>query len=307
MITKYKHKNITWVDIEAPNRSEIIDLTDEFKIPKLIGEELLTETLKSKVDHYEKEGVIYAVLHFPFYDKEKSVVTEKEIDFILGKNFLITTHYHQIDPLNNFSKIFDNESLLDVSKIGDNPGFLFFFILKHLYKFMDMELDNIGTNLEKIENDIFNDKERSAVNTISLTNRKIIRFKKALSFHSQIIKSIEPVGSEMYGSAFSFNMTMIMSEYYKVNSTISWYKELLDDMRTTNDSLLTTKSNDTIKTLTILTFMLFPVALITQILGMNIGDENHIIQDRNDFYAVVSLMMLIGILMYAYFRGKKWL
>lgn len=307
MITKYKHKGITWIDIEAPNRNEIIDIIEEYKIPKLVGEELLTETLKSKVDHYEKEGVMYTVFHFPFYDREKGIVVEKELDFILGKNFIITTHYHQIDPLNNFSKIFDNESILDASKIGDNPGFLFFFLLKHLYKFMDMELDGIGTNLEKIENDIFNNKERNAVNTISLTNRKIIRFKKSLSFHGQIIKSIEPVGSEVYGSAFSFNMSMIMSEYHKVNTTISWYKELLDDMRTTNDSLLTTKTNDTIKTLTIMTFIMLPITLITGVFGMNVMDDLVLIKSMEDLFVVIGAMVLTGLISFIYFKSKRWL
>ncbi|MDQ5883487.1 MAG: magnesium transporter [Patescibacteria group bacterium] len=307
MISKYKHKNITWIDIERPTRNEIIDTVEEYRIPKLAGEELLTETLKSKVDYYEKQELIYLVLHFPFFDKKEKIVVEKEIDFLIGKNFLITTHYQEIEPFNNFSKIFENNSILDGNKIGENPGFLLFYILKELYKTLDNELDGIGVNLEKIEGDIFDSKERDAVNSISYVNRKIIRFKKALSFHGDIIRSVEPIGTDMFGSGFSFNMGMILSEYNKVNTTVAWYKEILNDMRDTNNTLLTTKTNETIKTLTIINFIMLPITLITQVFGMNVNDNIILIQTFSDFFVVIGAMVLTGLVMFVYFKGRKWL
>ncbi len=307
MISKYKHKNITWIDIEKPTRNEIIEITPDYKIPKVASEELLTETLKSKVDFYEKEEVIYLVLHFPFFDKKEKIVIEKEIDFLIGKNFLITTHYQEIDSFHTFGRIFEDSSILETNKIGENPGFLFVYILKQLYKTLDNELDGIGVNLEKIESDIFDSKERDAVNSISYVNRKIIRFKKALSFHGDIIKSVEPIGAEMFGSGFSFNMSMIVSEYNKVNSTVAWYKEILNDMRDTNNTLLTTKTNETIKTLTIINFIMLPIALITQVFGMNVNDEIVLIQTLPDFFVVIGTMILTGLIMFVYFKGKKWL
>lgn len=307
MISKYKHKNITWIDIEKPTRNEIIEITPDYKIPRVASEELLTETLKSKVDFYEKEEVIYLVLHFPFFDRKEKIVVEKEIDFVIGKNFLITTHYQEIDSFHAFGRIFEDNGVLEINKIGENPGFLFVYILKQLYKTLDNELDGIGVNLEKIESDIFDSKERDAVNSISYVNRKIIRFKKALSFHGDIIKSVEPIGAEMFGSGFSFNMSMIVSEYNKVNSTVAWYKEILNDMRDTNNTLLTTKTNETIKTLTIINFIMLPIALITQVFGMNVNDEIVLIQTLPDFFVVIGTMILTGLIMFVYFKGKKWL
>ena len=307
MISKFKHKNVTWIDIEKPTRNEILDIIEEYKIPKVAGEELLTETLKSKVDYYDKEDTVYLVLHFPFFDKQNKVVVEKEIDFILGKYFLITTHYQEIDPFNDFSRIFENNSVLDTNKIGENPGFLFFYILKNLYKNLDNELDSIAVNLEKIEHDIFDGKEKDAVNSISYANRKIIRFRKAISFHGEIIQSIEPIGANMFGAGFSFNMSMIISEYNKVNSTIAWYKELLNDMHDTNDTLLTTKTNETVKTLTIMTFIMLPITLITGVFGMNVVSELILIKSVTDLFIVIGAMVLTGLVMFVYFKSKKWL
>lgn len=307
MIATYKHKNVTWVDIEKPTRNEILQIIDDYKIPKSAGEELLTETLKSKIDYYERNDVIYLVLHFPIFDSKERVVIEKEIDFILGKDYIITTHYQEVDPFNNFSRVFENESLLERNNLGQNPGFLFYYMLKHLYKYLDSQLDGIAVNLEQIENDIYNGHEQRAVSSISYTNRRIIKFRKAISFHDDIIHSIERVGTELYGSGFSFNMSQLNSEYNKVNSTIAWYKEMLNDMRDTNDTLLTTKTNETIKTLTIMTFIMLPITLITGIFGMNVTTDIVLIQSLEDFFLVIGAMVLTGLTMFAYFKTKKWL
>jgi len=307
MISKYNYKNISWIDIDMPTRNEVIETCEDYKIPKIIGQELLVETLKSKVDYHEKENIIYLVLHFPFFDKKENAIVEKEIDFILGKNFILTAHYQDIEPLHEIYKNFENEDILIKEKIGENPGFIFFHIVKHFYKYLDSQLDSIATNLEKIETDIFNHKEQIAVTNISQVNRRIIRFRKAISFHGDIIKSLEPVGSDIFGSGFSFNMSMLLSEYNKVNSTVSWHKEILDDLRKTNTSLLSTKTNETIKRLTIMTFIMMPITLITGIFGMNVTKDNFLLKSHGDFFLVIFMMILMGFIMYIYFKLRKWL
>ncbi len=84
-------------------------------------------------------------------------------------------------------------------------------------------------------------------------------------------------------------------------------KEILNDLRETNDSLLTTKTNQTMKTLTAMTFTLLPITLITGIFGMNVTDNVLLIQNWEDFALVILFMILVGLIMFVWFKGKKWL
>lgn len=306
MVSKYKYKDLVWIDLERPNRNEVIELSEDYNIPDIVSEELLTETLKSKVDYYSKHELIYLVLHFPIIDPKEKIPREREIDFIIGKDFVVTTHYQGIDPLSKFSQVFENDSVLERNNMGQNPGMLFFLMLKQMYKYLDDQLDGVAVNLEAIEREIYdNNKEYNAVNSISFTNRKIIQFRKAIGFHGDIIRSLEEVGSKMFGSSFSVNMGMIMSEYNKVNTTVSWYREMLNDLRDTNKTILNTKQNETMKILTIMTFTMLPITLITGVFGMNA--EFQLIKTHEDLFFVIGSMLLTGVVIFVYFKSKKWL
>jgi magnesium transporter len=84
-------------------------------------------------------------------------------------------------------------------------------------------------------------------------------------------------------------------------------KEILNDLRETNDSLLTTKTNAAMRRLTAMTFTLLPITLITGIFGMNTANDALIIKNSHELLLVLILMVLIGLIMLVYFRGKKWL
>ena len=84
MISRYTYHGLTWVDLESPTREEILHISEEFLLPQLVGEEMFSSTLQSKVDLYDK--FIYLILHFPVIDKNSNQRNEQEIDFIISKD-----------------------------------------------------------------------------------------------------------------------------------------------------------------------------------------------------------------------------
>ncbi len=306
MVSKYKWKNAVWVDLESPSRAEIMTTLEEFNLPENLADELGTCTLRSKVDHYERANFVYLVLHFPVI-RGDSENTEQEIDFLIGKGFLITTRYEKIGPIQDFSRLFDKESFLEIRKMGEHAGYVFASLMREIYKSELDNLENINDSLKKIEDDIFHGKQAEAVSIISNTNRKFLNFKQALRHHGEILGSFDNVASEMFEPKFKHSLEMVNSEYNRVRNTLEVGKEILNDLRETNDSLLTTRTNQTMKTLTAMTFTLLPITLITGIFGMNVTDNMLFIKDGRDFILVLAFMLLVGLIMLVYFKGKKWL
>ncbi len=306
MVSKYKWKNTVWVDLESPTRAEIMTTLEEFDLPESMADDLGTCTLRSKVEYYERNKLIYLVLHFPVIapGRENS---EQEIDFIVGKNYLITTRYEKIDPMHNFSRLFDKESFLEISRLGEHAGYIFAGLMREIYKHSLENLENINDSLKKIEEDIFKGRQAEAVGIISNTNRKFLNFKQALRHHGEIISSFETVAVELFDARFRHTMELVQSEYNRVKNTLDVGKEILSDLRETNDSLLTTRTNQTMKTLTAMTFTMLPITLITGIFGMNVTENMLFIRNGKDFILVLCFMLVVGLIMLVYFKGKKWL
>jgi len=301
MLSKYTQKNLTWIDVEAPTKEEVEMLVEEYDIDVEVAKELTTNTYRPKVDLHEK--YMYIVMHFPTTDA-RGKVHDQEIDFILGKDFLISVHYNTINPLHEFKKAFEVQMMLHKQALP-HAGFIIVDILKELYKNATTQLEAIENKIIEIENHTFSGNESKMVTSISHLNRELLDFKQATRLHSTILKSFVSASKEFFGLGFDYHLSVIVSEYEKVKTTLEANKDLLIDLRETNDSLLTSKTNDVIKILTIMNFIMLPLGLITWVFGMN--TTFIFIKDMTDFYIVIGSMCLTAIVMFIYFKNKKWL
>lgn len=304
MISRYAHKKLVWIDVQSPTQDEIRQLMDEFSIHPLVADELLAPTLRPKVDLFP--NFIYLILHFPTISHDHDGGRDQEIDFIVGKDFLITTHYDHIDTLHEFSKMFEVNSILDRANIGDHAGYLLFSIMRELYKMLDRELDHINHDFGDIESKIFGGRERDMVTAISHLNRDLLNFKQALRPHKEVLESFEIAGAKFFGKEFDYYLRTTIGEYYKISNVLDGHRETLLELRETNDSLLATKNNEIMQFLTIMAFFTFPLSLAAGILSIH-AQGTPLVDSPNGFWIIILLMAFGAASMFTFFKYRKWL
>src|SRR6185312_499270 len=170
MQSRYEHSGLVWIDLESPTREEVRVIADEFHLEPLIAEELLAPSSKARAEFHP--NYVYLVLHFPALHHSHKT-HEQEVDFVVGHSFIITTRYDVVDPLHKFSKVFEVNSVLDESNLGDHAGFIFFYMLRKLYRSIEHEVEYIQHDLHVIEEHIFYGHEIAMVSAISRTARDL--------------------------------------------------------------------------------------------------------------------------------------
>lgn len=308
MRTDSIYKNVKWVDLENPTSSEVRELIEEFDIAPIVANELISPSIRSHVDVHPK--FLYLILHFPYTyspnaDESETKKTQ-EVDFIIGEDFIITTHYDNIDTLHDFSKVFEVQSILDKSDLANHGGFVFYYMSKHFYRQMLNKVEMVQDLISDTERKIFQGEERKMVTEISRLNRVLLTFKEALSSHEEILKSFEIAGNKFFKDDFKYHLHAILGEYYKVSKKIENTKEYLNELRKTNDSLLSTKQNEIMKNLTLMSFVVFPLSLVASIFGMN-TEHFPIVGQENDFWIIMMLMIILALIMFVFFKKRKWL
>ncbi|MBU1046545.1 magnesium transporter CorA family protein [Patescibacteria group bacterium] len=306
MLKKYTSQNITWIDVIKPTQDEVRNLMLQYKLHPLVAEELLLPTFKPKVDLHE--NYIYLILHFPFLKRNgsRSEFISKEIDFIIGKDFIITIRYDEISPLETFSKIFEVESILNSEENQQlHAGYLFYYITQKLYEALLDELDHVEQEQREMEKYIFSGKEKIMVREISRMGHNLLDFKQATMHHKEVLDSLELVGESFFGKDFIHYLRSVNDKYRKVYHLVKTSQENLKELRETNDSLLTTKQNETMKIFTILAFVTFPLSLLASIFGMN-TIHTPVVGWNQDFWWIVGGMILSTTVMFSFFKYKKW-
>ena len=304
MIKKYTHKTITWIDVESPTIDEIRSLMEEYSINPSVAKELQLPSYKEKIVLHKE--YLYMVMHFPALRHSNSEGNDQEVDFIVGKNFIITTRYESIDALEKFAKLFEVNSILDKGIMEDHAGYVLYYIIKELYKSVSDELYSINDRMKKIEKEIFDGKEKAMVWEISRTNRDMINLDHALRSHKGVLDSLEEVSPQIFDEAFQSNCSKISNDYYKVEDMLSNSIDFLKELRDTNDSLLSAKQNETMKILTVITFLALPFAIITGLFQMNtLGAP--LIGNEHAWQIIVGMEIIAVILFVIFAKVKKWL
>jgi len=306
MISRYSAHGLTWIDLESPTTQEMEHIAEEFNIPRLVGREMLDHTIRSKVDFYP--DFLYLVLHFPMSALQKNEDNEHEIDFIVGKQFLITARYEPLEPVTTFAKLFEADNLSEYPSAQHmHGGFIFMQMVKSFYRHSLKELEDMTAVLKEIEHRIFTNQQITIVRDISGMSRKLLDFKQSIRFHGEVLNSYESASNRLFGEASRYYAQSVTSEYKKVDSILESHRDVLGELQRTNDSLLTTKSNEIMKNFTIMTFVMLPLTLITGVFGMNTAVDLIFIKSVPDFFFILGAMVLTGIVMFLFFKLRRWI
>lgn len=306
MIKQFKRQGVNWIDIEAPNKEDILKLANEYNLHSLVVDELLSESHQSHIDVYDK--YLYLVLHFPtcevcYGTKGKD---SQEIDIILGREFLITIHYEPIQTLEEFSKIFDAQFKLGDNRSNFYAGYLFHHIMRGMYSSLELGMEFINDELKRIQKKVFAGKEKEMVLALSEVNRNLLDFRWALKAHVKILSDLELAVGDFFDGKFTHHIRSITGQFNKIWEMLEGNREVFQEIKETNDSLLNIKTNEVMKTLTLLAFITFPLSVFTSTFGMNTL-YTPVLGQKYDFWIIVSIMIISVSLMFVFFKYKKWL
>lgn len=306
MTSTHTKNGLVWIDMQSPDEMEIAGAIRRYELHPLVGEELRSSDSMAKIDFYS--DYILVVLTFPIRDRKDgiSTVVNREVDFVIGKNFLITSRFDSIDQLEYFAKIFETNSIIDKDQKIDHGGSLFYYMIKRIYEGMFEDLDNIKDSLLSAEEKIFGGNERGMVKVLSGLSREIIDFRQTTRIHKDIWNEmINGVADSPFGRDFAPYIHDMHNEFIRINELTENCRELLADLRETNDSLLDTKQNEIIKTLTLVAFIFYPATFIAALFTIP-APNVPFIDSPAGWYTLFVAMIIIAMSIAIVFKRKKW-
>lgn len=250
MKSVFKYHDTTWIDLTQPESDEIKEAAETFSLDPLIVRSISSPSARHKIEpnlHY-----IYVVLHFPTLNRETNLRVNQEIDFVIGKNFIITAHYEPIEAINNFAKRLEVSSILEKHHPEATRDFIFFGLLRELSNMLIEQLSDIEDWMKDVEGKVFKGEEKKMVFALSDVSRHLLDFKKSTLPYHEVFHGLEIHGSKLFGEDFIGAVEVARSEFAKIEHTTRMLSELVSELRETNNSLLTTKQNEFIKTLTMM-------------------------------------------------------
>jgi magnesium transporter len=297
------HGSVRWIDITHPGDPEIEWLRRTFNFHPLHLDDTISKIQRPKID--DADDYTFIVLHFPVYSKLVRITTPSEVDIFVGKDYLITVHSGALKPLGRFFKQCQDDPGQRAAAMGRSTGYLLYLIIDMLVDYCFPILNKISVNIEQIEDEIFEEKVRRTVQEISVVRRDIIAFRRIVKPLIPVIASLERKHRPVLGEDMDEYFGDISDHLSKIWDTLEDYKEVIEGLSDTINSLTSNRINEIIKVLTIISVILLPLTLISGIYGMNI----ELPAGRNPyaFEIVIGSMILVIGGMLLFFRWRKWI
>lgn len=296
------YKDLTWIDIK-PTENDIEYLKKKFKLQPVSLKNIISPIFHPDFDIFQ--NYISIILHYP-KNEDQGDVEIHELDIIAGKNYIITSHYVPINPLDYIWEKCKNSEKMKKEYMGNGSGHLLSFILSGFLKRILEKTDKIGENVSLMEKEVFTQNEEKMIKKISYLKRRIISFWRAIDPQSEVFYSIKTMGTSFFGQEYKHNFSSLFRINQRINHSLRTYKETIKSLEETSHSIVNLKRNEIMKILTIFSVILMPLTLLASIWGMN-TNFLPFMQSSFDFWLIVGLMMTISIGMIIYFKYKKWL
>jgi magnesium transporter len=299
-------KNFYWYNIISPENPEIDFLKEKFKFHPLDLHDALISKHAQRPQISPRDEYTFLVFLFPIYNRETRSIFPAEIDFFIGPNFLITLHDNSLFTLRDLFEQSLNYEYYRDQYVIHGPVLLLFSILEKLLLQCFPMLDHLAEDNKKIEDKIFKNKEREMVKEILIIKRNIANFRSIMQSHRTIIKKLMDLNLKYFNiKNYKIYFEQLLVQTKDIWEILDGHKETIDTLQETNESAISFRINDVMKTLTIISVIFLPLTLIASIFGMNIT-HIPIVNEPFGFWIILSIMMLAIIAMLLIFKSKKW-
>ncbi len=304
---------VTWIHLLAPTTDEAQELAARFGWHPLDVEDVLSRRQRPKIDVYTDEdgaagsGYLFAVLHFPVYDKAVGRLNAGELDVFIGPDYIVTLPSVELRPVSLlFRRAAENEEVRE-QLLGRGSGRLLYEVLDDLYDYCFPILDKIGFKLEQIDEEIGDagDGAKELVRDIHRVKQEIISYRKIIKPQRPTLRQLERQMKGFLTEELEDYFDDIVDASERIWDLLDNYKEVVEALEDTNESLISHQQSDILYVLTIFIVVLTPLTFITGFFGMNVHFPGFDTWDA--FYASLGLIATSIVGMLAFFHWKRWL
>jgi magnesium transporter len=296
---------LTWIHLDAPAPETASELAQRFGWHPLDVEDVMSKRQRPKVDDYADEGYLFVVLHFPVYDRAIQRLNAAELDAFIGPDYLVTLPSVHLRPVSGLFARCEEDEAFREQLFSKGSGRLLYEVLDDLFDYCFPILDKIGHKLDALEDDVFEGRSDEVVRDISNVKQEIISYRKIVKPERSTLRLLERHIERFLPEELDLYFDDIVDASERIWDILDNYKEVVEALEDTNESVISHRQNDVLRVLTVITVLLLPLTLITGVFGMNVDFPGF--GTVWAFWTIFGFMActLLGLL--AFFRWKRWL
>jgi magnesium transporter len=298
---------LTWINIQPPTERSREYLRENYPFHPLDLDDILSRIQRPKLDEYP--DYLFFVFNFPRYHKKEQVLSQSQVSVFIGQEYLITIHKGELKPVRRLFEDCREDEAVAADFMGSGTGYLLYRILDRLVDYCIPILNKTGDGIEDVEDRIFSPHPRGSVREISRLRRDVIAFRRTIWPMRTLLAGLETRLNRFSARDLTVYFGDMVDHLEKIWDGLNEYKEIIEGLNDTYDSLASNRINEVLRVLTILTTIGTVLTVVVGFYGMNVplpGGSNPGGLWDSWIVILAALVLIIAWMLY-YFYRKGWL
>lgn len=290
-----------WVDLAAPTPEEGRLLTDVFHFHPLAVEDALSAIHHPKIESYE--GYLYLILHGIDFQQEEHWFATRDVDFFLGRNYLVTVHDGHSRSVTALKEVCDRHDRV----LAEGPAAL-------LHRIIDSMVDNYRPEIEGLEQHMNELEDQAILGRRSDLVRDILALKRDLaSLRRVVIPQRDAVGRlarrefPTISDEMAYRFRDVYDQLVRLSDEATMFQDRVTGILEAHLSTISNRLNLVMKVLTVMSTIFLPLTVLTGMWGMNVPLPAFPGGEAVQFWWVAGCMVAISAVMLALFWRNDWI
>ncbi|GET21770.1 magnesium/cobalt transporter CorA [Prolixibacter denitrificans] len=293
---------ISWINIDQLHDVELMEkLGSHYEIHPLLMEDILNTDLRPKVE--DEDEYVMLSLKMLQYEEQTDNLTTDQVSLILGKNYVIS---FREKPDNIFEPIINRLSSSKGSIRSRGADYLFYALTDVIVDNYFTIIENIGNQLEKLEERIFNHPGEDALQEIHRIKSDLLQLRKITYPIRESMRKLENDDIDLIEDKTRKYFTDIYEHIVQIIETIESYREVVSGLKDLYLSSISYRMNKVMQVLTIIATIFIPLTFLVGVYGMNFENMPEL-HWKYAYFVLWAIMISIVVLLTWYFRKKKWI
>jgi len=270
-ITSLKDGGYIWLNYYCPRKEELNALIGSLGIHPLSVEDCLDTSQVPKIEQFPE----HAFFIFNAYTYSKTALFIDEVDFFIGKNFLITVSGINSDdrrPLKDIAVTIEKDPSLFI----EGPAFLMHIILDYIVDQKFYAFESLEDDLEELEDEVIENTSGFKPAKLIRPRKDLLNLRKSLFYEREILIKINRMDCTFIPEKAIFHYRDIYDHLAKWFELVESYRDTVKSLMELYTSLLnnqmtrvSNETNITVRRLTLITTVFMPLTLLAGIGGMS--------------------------------------
>ena len=285
-----------WIDLQDPDRDLLIGIGEALELHPLVTEDILERNQRAKL---EQTGDVAHIVMFALrYEGE---VVAHEIDIVLGKRFLLTSHDQAVSPR-------------EAPFMRRNPG-------AHLAEGVDYVLwslsdwlvddyfpvfDKLGDEIDDLEADVMNRPSSWLVERLFAVRRDLLKIRHTVSPQREIFNQLTNRDLSLISPERIIYFRDVYDHLIRLTDELDSYRELVGTALDMYLSQVNNNLSEVMKRLTAVTAVLAGAGALAGVFGMSEASLALGFEEMR-FWIVTAFIALLTALGFLYFRRIGWI